>query len=284
MDKQNQMPLFYSNPVPLDGKAHADWGLRDGFGLGFTSGVNAVPINLIEMPQVCHHYPIAFSPDGNGTPVAILGLRDNENLFLTDDLGWKAQTYIPAYIRRYPFIFSELPDGEQLTLCVDQVDNIVGPDKDFKFFETDGSPSQLSNNALEFCKSYHAAAQQTIEFSRKIIDSNLLVERQAQIKIAGSKVINFSGFGIIDEAAFAKLPSDTFLEFRENGWLPFVYAHLFSGSTWSLLTEMLNARMIERGEASANDTESSPPTIPSKQSDVTRSTSPIMDALDRISA
>ncbi|HOO81716.1 MAG TPA: SapC family protein, partial [Alphaproteobacteria bacterium] len=63
------MPLFYSNPVPLDAKAHADLALKQNFGFGFTEGVNAVPLNLIEMPQVCHYYPIAFSPDGNATPV-----------------------------------------------------------------------------------------------------------------------------------------------------------------------------------------------------------------------
>src|SRR5690606_12634550 len=73
----SNMPLFYKKPVPLDAAKHKDWGLKKNFGFGFTKAVNAVPINLIEMPQVCHYYPIAFSPDGNATPVALLGLRDN---------------------------------------------------------------------------------------------------------------------------------------------------------------------------------------------------------------
>ena len=90
------MPLFYKQPTPLDAKAHADLALKKNFGFGFTEGVNAVPINLIEMPQVCHFYPIAFSPDGNATPVAILGLRDNENLFLKPDNSWLENSYVPA--------------------------------------------------------------------------------------------------------------------------------------------------------------------------------------------
>ena len=103
------MPLFYSKPIPLDAKEHKDLGLKTNFGLGFTKDVNAVPINMIEMPQICHFYPIGFAPDESATPVAIVGLRDNENLFLNEKNEWEADTYIPAYIRRYPFIFSEIP-------------------------------------------------------------------------------------------------------------------------------------------------------------------------------
>lgn len=236
------MPLFYTKPAPLDAKAHGDLGLKKNFGFGFTNGINAVPVNLIEMPQICHFYPIAFSPDGNATPVAILGLRDRENLFLRGD-QWEAETYIPAYIRRYPFIFSEMPGGEQLTLCVDMDEKIVEKGGKQPFFGKDGQPSDLSANALEFCKSYHAAAQQTIRFSKALADSGLLVEREAQINVGGDKRINFSGFMIIDEKKLADLDEKTFLMFRKEGWLPFIYAHLFSGAQWQRLTKLLNGRL-----------------------------------------
>ena len=235
------LPLFYKQPTPLDAKAHANLALKKSFGFDFTKEANAVPINLIEMPQVCHHYPIAFSPDGNATPVAILGLRDNENLFVKPDGTWIENTYVPAYIRRYPFIFSEMPNSEQLTLCVDMNDDILEKKGEQAFFEKGGEATQLSQNALEFCKSYHAAAQQTIAFSKALADSGLLVEREAQINIKNNQRINFSGFKIIDEKKLAELDGKVFLEWREKGWLPFVYAHLFSGAQWQRLTGLLNA-------------------------------------------
>ncbi len=236
------MPLFYKKPTPLDAKIHEKVALKKNFGLNFTKGVNAVPVNLIEMPQVCHFYPIAFSPDGSGTPVAIMGLRDNENLFLNEKGEWEADTYIPAYIRRYPFIFSEMPGNDQLSLCIDLDSSVTEENGEQKFFE-DGKPTALANNALEFCKSYHAAAKHTIEFGKALADSGVLVQRQAEIAVGPTKKINFSGFRIVDEAKLADLDDKTFLEWRKKGWLPFIYAHLFSGAQWQRLTKLLNQRM-----------------------------------------
>jgi hypothetical protein len=244
------LPLFYSAPAALDSKKHAALGLQTDFGLGFTKNVNAVPVNMIEMPQVCHFYPIAFSPDENATPVALLGLRDNENLFVDDKNEWASDTYIPAYIRRYPFIFSEVSGTEQLTLCVDMNPKAVNEKATQKFFEADGKPTQLSQNALEFCKSYHAAAQQTLEFSRALHKSGLLVDRSAEINAGGGRRINFSGFRIVDEKKLAEMKDEDFMEWRRRGWLPFLYAHLFSGAQWQRLTALLSRRLEKEGGAS----------------------------------
>ena len=234
------LPLFYSNPIPLDAKKHSDLGLKKNFGLGFTSGINAIPINLIEMPQVCHFYPIAFSPDANATPVAILGVRNDENLFLNDDGTWNDDAYyIPAYIRRYPFIFSEMPDSDQLSLCIDMNKDVTEEGGDQRFFNEEGKPTDLASNALEFCKSYHAAARQTLEFSKWLADSDMLIEREAQINAGENTRINFSGFKIVNEKKLSELPDAQIIELHKKGWLPFLYAHLFSGAQWQRLTMLL---------------------------------------------
>lgn len=237
------LPLFYTNPVPLDSSRHRNLSLKKGFGLSFARGVNAVPINMIEMPQICHAYPIAFSPDSGATPVAILGLRDNENLYLNQKGEWLADTYIPSYIRRYPFIFSENPGRDQLTLCLDMTEAVTDGEGDQKFFDPEGKPTPLAQNALEFCKSYHAAAQQTAAFSKALVTAGLLSTRQAEIVAPGGKKINFSGFQVVDEQKLAKLDDRTFLEFREKNWLPFLYAHLFSGAQWQRLTRLMGERL-----------------------------------------
>ncbi|HCQ70773.1 MAG: sapC family protein [Alphaproteobacteria bacterium] len=242
-------PLFYSEPRPLDSEAHKTLALKEGLGFGFTDKVNAVPVNLVEMPQICHHYPIAFSPDANATPVAILGLRDGENLFVDKEGKWAEGAYIPAYIRRYPFIFSEVPESDQLTLCIDfKEGETVQEGGDKKFFDDEGKATALASNALEFCKSYHAAAQRTAEFSKELLAKDLLIERQAQIQVGSDVRINFSGFKIVDEKKLAELDDATFLEWRKKGWLPFLYAHLFSGVQWQSLSGALS-KILEAEKA-----------------------------------
>ncbi len=239
--KGTGLPLFYKQPVPIDSKAHVNLSLKK-FDLSFTSEVNAVPVNMIEMPQICHFYPIAFSPDANATPVAILGLRDGENLFVNGKGEWLSKTYVPAYIRRYPFIFSEMPESDKFSLCIDKTDAVTAEKGDQRLFNDKGEPTALTNNALEFCKSYHAAALQTQAFSKALADAGVLAERSVQINTGDNKKISFSGFRIIDEKKLAEIDDKTFLEWRQKGWLPFIYAHLFSGAQWQRLTGLLGDR------------------------------------------
>ena len=89
---------------------------------------------------------------------------------------------------------------------------------------------------------YHAAAQQTFEFSKALAESGLLIDRQADIEIGGGRKISFSGFRILDESKLAQLDDKDFLSWREKGWLPFLYAHLFSGAQWQNLVKRLQAR------------------------------------------
>ncbi len=175
--------------------------------------------------------------------MAILGLRDNENLFLNEKNEWLSGSYIPAYVRRYPFIFSEIPNSEQLTLCIDNTKDIVEENGEQHFFDDEGKPSQLATNALEFCKSYHAAAQATLNFGKALSEKGLLTQKEVQINVSGNRRINFSGFQIIDEKKFVELDDKTFLELKKEGWLPFIYAHLISGSQWQRLSGLLSERM-----------------------------------------
>ena len=130
-----------------------------------------------------------------------------------------------------------------MTLCVDSEGDIINEKSDQKFFDDKGEATQLAQNALEFCKSYHAAAQQTLEFSRELAKSGLLVDRQAEINIGEGKKINFSGFRIVDEQKMMEMKDADFINWRKKGWLPFLYAHLFSGSQWQRLTSLLNERL-----------------------------------------
>ena len=78
-----------------------------------------MPINAVEFGLAVRHYPIVFTSADPALPVAVLGLRSGQNMFIGDDGAWESSNYVPAYIRRYPFIFMSSSDGLQFTLCVD---------------------------------------------------------------------------------------------------------------------------------------------------------------------
>lgn len=242
-EQQTQLPMFYSNPVLLDGQRHQELSLKKDFGLGFTKTTNAVPVNMLELPQVAHFYHIAFSNDGQATPVAILGVRNDENLFVNDKGEWREDAYIPSYIRRYPFILTEMNNGESLSLCIDEVDEVIQHDNSNPLFDKEGKPTDLAKNAMEFCKSYHGASQQTLEFSQALAASDLLIERTAELNLKNGTKVNFSGFSIIDEQKFNTMDDATFNEWRKKGWIGAIYAHLFSGFHWNHITKLLNERI-----------------------------------------
>lgn len=238
----NTMPLFYSKPVLLDATTHADSGLASNQGFGFAAKVSAIPLNMIEFPQAAHSYPIAFARDAMATPVVIVGVREDDNLFVNAKGEWAENTYVPSYVRRYPFILSETPDGQQLSLCIDDVPSVWSKSGE-KFFDDKKQATQMAKNAMEFCRSYHMAARQTQAFGQALLDAGILVDRTAELTLANGQRVSFSGFRIVDEKKFNELPEKTFMEWRAKGYLAGVYAHLFAGMHWTTITRLMNERL-----------------------------------------
>lgn len=239
---ESNLPLFYKNPVMLDKQFHADMSLTDSLTFSFASKVNAVPVSIVELPNVMQFYPIAFSSQAPATPLAILGLRDNENLFVDENGVWLENTYIPAYIRRYPFIFAADDTGEKLTLCIDGDEGILEKGDKNPLFTAEGELTDLTKNALEFCRSYQAAAEQTQGFSEAIEKSDILIDRHAEARLNSGEVITLSGFRQIDENKFYELPKETIQEWHDKRWNGFIYAHLLSIGNWQRLFQLLEKR------------------------------------------
>jgi len=96
---------LYRSPVVLRFEQHRDLCVKPAGDYSFARDVNAVPISVGEFMPAIRNYPIVFA-EGSLTPVAILGLKQGENRFLTAGGAWRRDAYIPAYLRRYPFIFT----------------------------------------------------------------------------------------------------------------------------------------------------------------------------------
>src|SRR3546814_232253 len=137
------LPLFYRKPQPLIPAIHEDVHLKDG-DYGFAAETNAVPLAIIEFAQAMRHYPIVFS-QVDGFPVAVLGLGQG-NRFVTGG-RWAESHYVPAYARRYPFVFIETAaDSFALGLDVESDRMARGNEEGVALF-ADGKPTPLTEGA-----------------------------------------------------------------------------------------------------------------------------------------
>jgi len=232
------LPPLYKSPRPLQARLDGERSLRGEPNFAFAASINSIPLMASEFPVACKHYPILFTDAAAAPPVALLGLRREENLFVDSNGAWTRGAYIPAYLRRYPFIFMESADHSEFTLCVDEAADSIVADRSNPFF-IDEKPTQLTENALAFAKEFQGQNAFTAEFVDAVVGAGLLVEKRADITLSGGERFSLSGFKVIDEALFNQLPADVFLTWRARGWPALVYAHLISIGNWSDLIDRL---------------------------------------------
>lgn len=237
-------PLFFKRPTVLDKRRHAKSGLNAKGDLSFARKTNSVPLNAIEFIEATKFYPIVFTADEQPLPVAVLGF-EQENYFITKQNQWRDHTYIPAYVRQYPFIFFQPPEGDKFFLCVDEASDVYqeSAKKDaLRIFTDEGEPSDVSKRALEFCTSFYQHLNITRNFCADLKKHNLLSPYNSRASVNG-KELQLNGFTMINEQAFNALPDDVILEFRKKGWLAFIYLAMASGTNWKSLIDSASRKV-----------------------------------------
>jgi hypothetical protein len=236
--KTPSLPLFYQQPLPLDRVRHAAARLLEPADLGFAASANNLPVLIEEFAHAGHTYPIVFTLGDVPTPVALLGLRDKQNLFLRqrdDTWTWALDTYIPAYVRRYPLILMEMQTAGEFTVCIDEA---AGAAKGGALFTADGELSEAGKNSVEFCRAYQNQIVATVEFTAALKKHDLLEQNQAEIKLASGETLNLNGFLTVSPKKFDELPDDVYLEFRRKGWIGLIHLHLASVLNWERLVAL----------------------------------------------
>lgn len=224
-------PLFYKQPVPLSMERHGSKSINLQRRFGFAADTNMVPVNMQEFARIATSYPVVFTETAPASSIAILGLRQGQNLFVNDEGAWDGGVYVPAYVRRYPFIFSTGQEEEQLVLCVDEADDLIvdgtGAENTQAIYEGEEA-SEVVKKMLEFCAAFHRQSLATREFVDELEERELFRPGTVTISNDSGEQFNLRGFRIVDEAKFNALPDDVILEFRRKGWLHAVTAHLIS--------------------------------------------------------
>lgn len=231
----SSLPLFYRSVVPLNRDAHIGLRLRNPQRFGFARTSHLIPAVVDEFAAACRHLPILFLPESLGpTPVFLAGLVPGRSALVSDDGAWSGR-YLPAYLRRYPFILGE-SDGQPPLVCLDDTaEGVLLADEGEEagervaLFETDGTETALLQERVRLVSDYAQAARRTAALGRALQDLGLLrgVTLQGQ-DLATGESHSLYGALAVDEGALAGLGDEAFLSLRCEGWLGPIHAHLVS--------------------------------------------------------
>jgi SapC len=230
--------LIYKSAVPISRTAHHDCFVDVGSNYAFTAEVNSVPLMAVEFPLASAEYAIVFGgPESDLTPAATLGVRSSENLFLGEDGGWQAK-YIPAFVRRYPFVFSHAE--EKFVLCVDEeFPGFNREGRGHRLFNEDGSPSSYVDGIMKFLQDYQTQFQTTQRFCARLRDLGLLEPMTAQVTLETGAPLSLGGFMAVNREKLKVLPAATLADLAKTDELELIYIHLNSLRNFDRLRERL---------------------------------------------
>jgi len=232
--------LIYETVVPLSFGRHRDCSVELAGDYKFSSKVNSVPLMAVEFPTATPEYPIVFAGSGeNILPAVILGVRGNENLYLTKEGTWDAK-YIPAFIRRYPFVFSQVPDSQQFTLCIDEAFSGFNRDgRGQRIFSDDSKPTPYVEGILKFLQEYQVQFNRTRAFCSKVQELDLLEPMQATVDMNSGERLSLSGFMAVNRAKLKEIPGEKLAELAKTDELELLYLHLQSMRNFTSLPTRL---------------------------------------------
>ena len=221
--------FFYQNPVLLTREAHQHLRVKPA-DMRFASKSTFVPLVTAEFAEACLEYPIAFfkGEDGQWLALALTGLHKDTNAFIDAQGQWQAR-YVPASVRRYPFILAESQD-KQLSLALDlAAPHVVHAGKEGEaIFDASGQPSDFINKLMPVLAEYQGQAKQTHAFIQQLSDAGLLVQSKLQVRQSEDRNAEVDGMWIVDEAKLRGLADDKALAWFKNGELAVIHAHMLS--------------------------------------------------------
>jgi hypothetical protein len=226
----------------------------------FSAGVNAVPLMAVEFIRAATEYAIVFAATGEDVlPATVLGVRPDQNLYLSADAHWQAK-YIPAFIRRYPFVFSASDDRKTLTLCIDE--SHPGLNREGRgqpLFGADAKPTAYTAQVLKFLREYQAHFERTRAFCKRLKDLGLLEPMQAQVTTPQGEKLTLGGFMTVSRAKLRALDGEALAALAKTDELELLYLHLYSMRNFSSVKDRLFGSMPpEPPEPTPFDAEAAP--------------------------
>jgi hypothetical protein len=244
--------MFYRQPEPLSIDKHRGLGVkRVDRPFQFLLAAHVVPITVNEFGVAAGSFPVIFA-GANKTPLAVMGARSGENVFVSPTGDVDPEVYLPAFARRYPFVFAADASGDRLVLCIDRAAPMIGDNPDVPLFNGN-EPSQYTQEAMEFCKEFERHRRTSENFLALMNEMNLFEQKSVSLtnrKPDGTEEQQtIAEYFAVDEEKLTNLPNDKFIKLKENGALGPIYAHMVSLLQWPKIIQRAMYRFQAQNDA-----------------------------------
>lgn len=239
-------PLFYKKITPLNREKHGNLRLDTGTSrFGFAANANMIPAVFDEFMSAAHALPMVFLPGpSQPTVVFLTGLRPNKNVFVDARGAWTG-SYIPAFVRRYPFIVGDVKDANPV-VCIDE-ESALFSNKGAPLFTEKGEDSDLLKTNIKFINEYLFAAKRTDAFLSTLQGLDLFRAITINARFGDKEGQTLHGLLTIDSEKLAGLADADFLDLRKQGFLPAIYAQQISLATLDSLSRQSEQSSAARG-------------------------------------
>jgi hypothetical protein len=244
--------LIYDRPRQLNRAAHKRLRLVSAApNWQFARFVNSVPMVLAEFGRAALDYPIVFAgAPGQEQPAVLLGLHSGDNVFVDSDGAWAQDAYVPAFLRRYPFVLAEGANGEDFTVCVDEAFSGFRTDEGQPLFNDDGSDTELLSHAVKFLSDFQGGLRDTQAFTARLRALDLLEPRTLHVQPAQGNASTLDGFQVVSTDKLAAIKGKALAALHTSGDLAAIHAHLNSLHNVARLSARLDRRRV--ADASVN--------------------------------
>lgn len=191
------------------------------------------PLVASEAPKAANVYPIVFSPVGKPVPIALFRLNDGENPFALGN-GRQSKMYVPAAVRRYPYMASEIRGSQNLVLSVDasqlmpfsQSSNTS--ELEPPLFSNGGQATDHFYQVAEFCRVFEEHNQATYKVLTLLEKMHLLESATIEVFRRGVKVGESGQVKVIQSKRFSELSKTERALLKRYEVLPLIAAHFSS--------------------------------------------------------
>jgi hypothetical protein len=225
----NKQLLIYDRVVPVNRQEHRGVSVKRTTSFDFAAGLNSVPIVDAEFSRVALEMPIVFAQTETGiVSLALLGTAENRNSFVDEKGSWTGR-YVPAFLRRYPFVFAVDEAGQRMTLCVDDTfPGLNDEDKGERLFDGEGNETTYLSTVLRFMEEYQATFNRTQAFCDRLKERDLLEEARIDYRLANGQQGGVTGFWRVSNEKLRALSDEEIVEMFRTGDLDLVQLHMLS--------------------------------------------------------